>query len=237
MAACGDSSSRTVDCSSLYMQECMSTDDAQAAKTQPKARTHIVRRGEPVMTPFPYTSLNDAPWKEIFNDSNKYQYAYAEKLGIDPISDLGHAYYLKHELVKIEPNANYGLDTLTHSVPYLVPEAAKLLSDIGAGFNSRLKARGIHGWRIKVTSLLRTAQTVRSLRRINRNATDSSTHKFATTFDISYASFINSPRATPADPQFLKEVLAQTIFDLRRQERCMVKYERHSPCFHITVTK
>lgn len=195
-----------------------------------------VREEALVYPPFNFRSVDDAPWWEIFNDSNKYQYKYAEKLGIEPVHDLGKAYYTSKPLIKIVDNKNYALDSLTHSFPYLVENASTLLDTIGADFIARLKQKGVHGVRMKVTSLLRTAASVKKLRRVNVNATDSSCHKFGTTFDISYAGFIKSPGATQVDDGVLKKTLAEVLFDLRRQQKCMVKYERKTHCFHVTVT-
>lgn len=174
---------------------------------------------------------------EVFNDSNRYQYAYAERFGIRPVTNVGEAYNTTRPLVQISTNRYYVVDELTHSVPFLVPEAATLLRDIGRNFIDSLGHRGADGYRIIVTSVLRTPQSVKSLRRVNRNATDSSTHKFATTFDISYSRFACSDPSRTIHDGDLKNLLAEVLYDLRRQNRCMVKYEKKSPCFHITVTK
>lgn len=172
----------------------------------------------------------------VFNDSNKYQYAAGERIGIRPISSLSEAYYLRRPLVHIRSCQWYHVEPLTHSVPYLVPEAAHLLETIGRNFNDSLEKRGIKGHTMRVTSVLRTAQSVKKLRRVNGNATDSSTHKLGTTFDISYARFDhdgNSPRHSDEE---LKYILAEVLRDLRNQKKCLVKFERKSPCFHITAT-
>lgn len=173
---------------------------------------------------------------EVFNDSNKYQYAAGERIGIRPISSLAEAYYLRRPLVKIESCDVYHVDTLTHSVPYLVPEAASLLKTIGRNFQDSLSKRGITGHTMRVTSVLRTAQSVKRLRRVNRNATDSSTHKLGTTFDISYARFDHDGHSPRHSDEELKYVLAEVLRDLRSQRKCLVKFERKSPCFHITAT-
>lgn len=210
----------------------------RAAQTAAPAHAAAPRTpSQAVMTPFPFESVNDAPWPEIFNDSNKYQYPFAEKFGINPIHDIGHAYFTKEPIVLVTPTPEYDIDTLTHSVPYLVPRAQKLLSDIGADFRARLKKQGIQGWRIRVTSLLRTPSSVKKLRRVNINAADSSAHQFATTFDLSYLHFRPDAAATPTTDHILKQALAETLFDFRKKERCMIKYESKTHCFHITVTK
>lgn len=174
---------------------------------------------------------------EIFNDSNYRQYEYAEKLGIHPLETLGDTYHTSRPLVKIRSGEAYHLLELTHSMPYLVPEAAWLLEDIGYAFIDSLKNRGASGYLIEVSSVLRSPYQVKRLRRVNKNAVDSSTHKFGTTFDIAYNNFHNTDPNEFVNPADLKQVLAEVLYDMRRQGRCMVKYEKKSPCFHITVTK
>lgn len=180
---------------------------------------------------------NIGPLAEVFNDSNKYQYAWAEKLGISPIHSLGEAYRTRRPLRHIKPCEAYGVDELTHSVPYLVPEAADLLETIGYNFIDSLAKRGVDGYKIKVTSLLRTPSTVKKLKRVNGNATDSSTHQFGTTFDLSWSKFVCADSTRTIHEGDLKNVLAEVLLDLRRQNRCMVKFERKTACFHITVTQ
>ena len=174
---------------------------------------------------------------DVFNDSNRYQYEVAEQLGISPVSTFADAFYTRRPLVKIESNDLYAVDELTHSLPYLVPEAQQLLATIGRNFIDSLKSRGAGGYRIKATSLLRTPATVRQLRRVNRNATDSSTHQFGTTFDLTYVNFHKAdPKARDINDGDLKNLLAEVLYDLRRQQKCMVKFEKKSTCFHITAT-
>lgn len=174
---------------------------------------------------------------EVFNDSNKYQYAHAERLGIDPMRTLRDVYFAKRPLVLIETCDDYVVDSLTHSMPYLVPEGATLLSRIGRNFIDSLANRGGDGYRIKVTSLLRTPMHVKRLRRVNINSTDSSTHQFGTTFDISWSNFVCADPSRTLDEGDLKNLLAEVLHDLRKEGRCLVKFERKTCCFHITATK
>lgn len=176
------------------------------------------------------------PLREIFNDSNKYQYAFAERLGIAPIRTLADAFYVRRPIVKIESNEFYEVDTLTHSMPFLVPEAAELLSTVGRNFIDSLKRRGADNYRVRVTSLLRSPHSVKKLRRVNRNATDSSTHQFGTTFDLSYTRFYCLDETKKIDEGDLKNLLAEVLFDLRRRNKCLVKFERKTACYHVTVT-
>lgn len=174
---------------------------------------------------------------DVFNDSNYQHYAYAEKLGIQPITNVGEAYFTTRPVVHITSNEYYQVDTLTHSVPFLVPEAADLLKIIGKNFIDSLASRGADGYKIKVTSLLRTPQSVKRLRRVNKNATDSSTHKFATTFDISWSKFCCADPERTINEEDLKLLLAEVLRDLRAEGRCLVKFERKTACFHITAIR
>lgn len=172
---------------------------------------------------------------DVFNDSNRYHYDIAKRLGIEPITDLSKAWNTRRPLVHITSNDHYLVDSLVHSLPFLVPEAAALLDTIGRNFIDSLHQRGGDGYTIKVTSLLRTPSTVKRLRRVNVNASDSSTHQFGTTFDLSYVKFnCLNPNRTIHDGD-LKNLLAEVLLDLRMQNRCLVKYERKTGCFHITV--
>lgn len=174
--------------------------------------------------------------REVFNDSNKYHYEIAERIGISPIVTLADAYYTRRPIVEVKSCEFYQVDTLTHSMPFLIPEAESLLAEIGRNFRDSLRARGGDGYGIIVTSLLRTPVSVKALRRINRNATDSSTHQFGTTFDITYSRFAEKNPGRRIGDGDLKNLLAEVLYDLRRRGKCMVKFERKSPCFHITAT-
>ncbi|MCC8038009.1 MAG: DUF5715 family protein [Bacteroidales bacterium] len=171
----------------------------------------------------------------LFNDSNYVHLAEAERVGIKPIESLRDAWRLRRPVVYIESNKDFVVDTLTHSVPYLVPEAAQLLHDIGRTFNDSLQARGGGDYRIKVTSVLRTPDTIKKLRRRNRNAVDTSAHQFGTTFDISYLKFIEDSQRVPRTDSDLRGLLTEILADLHAQGRCYVKFERKQACFHITV--
>ncbi len=184
----------------------------------------------------PLRSKHIPLYRKAFGDKNPVHIRAARAIGIKPIHTDEDIWKLDRRLVRINSCAEYYLDDLTHSFPYLVPEAAQLLSDIGRTFNDSLSARGGGAYRIKVTSVLRTPATVKRLRRVNRNATGESTHSYGTTIDISYSKFvvdsICEPRRTFAD---LKGLLAEVLYDLKAQGRCYVKYEVKQSCFHITA--
>lgn len=202
------------------------------SESGPSAPQDVRSKGTPWSNPI-------GRYDEVFNDSNYIQYQYAERLGIDPVHSLYDAYNTRRPLVKIESGEHYQVDNLTHSMPYLVPEAATLLEEIGDEFGAMLAQRGgdPSGSKILVTSLLRSPYTVKRLRRVNRNAVDSSTHMFGTTFDISWSKFHHPDTAMETNDVVLKGILAEVLLRKREEGRCLVKYERKTPCFHITVTR
>ncbi len=175
--------------------------------------------------------------KPFFNDSNYVHWAEAEAYGLEPLSDTRSHWNLRRPIVKVTTCKDYFLDTLIFSRPYLVPEAAATLREIGRRFRDTLETRGGGDYRIKVTSVLRTPQTVKRLRRRNRNAIDSSVHQLGTTFDISYSSFIANSDANPRSVDDLKGILAEVLKAMREEEKIWVKYEVKQPCFHITARK
>ncbi|MDE6541330.1 MAG: hypothetical protein K2L74_04900, partial [Muribaculaceae bacterium] len=154
---------------------------------------------------------------------------------IRPLMSLADAWHCDRSLVKVQSCVDFYVDELRHSYPYLVPEAAILLHDIGSAFNDSLAARGGGAYRIKVTSLLRTPATVSRLRRVNRNATGESSHSYGTTFDISYSRFICDSITTPRTFEDLKNLLGEVLLDFSRSGRCYIKMERRQACFHITA--
>lgn len=171
----------------------------------------------------------------VFNDSNYLHIQTAEAIGIKPIGSLRDAWGAGARLERLTSCEAYYLDNLTHSLPYLVPKAHRLLTDIGTAFRDSLRSRGGGDYRIKVTSVLRTPGLIRKLRRRNGNAVDTSAHLFGTTFDISYAKFICDSVTVPRTQEDMKNLLAEVIGDLRAQGRCYVKYEYKQACFHITA--
>lgn len=173
--------------------------------------------------------------RPYFNDSNYIHWQEAESYGLQPLSDTRSHWQLSRPIVKVTTCADYFLDTLIFSRPYLVPEAAATLREIGHRFRDTIAARGGGDYRIKVTSVLRTPQTVRRLRRRNRNAIDSSVHQLGTTFDISYASFVASSPTPARSVDDLKGILAEVLKAMREENKIWVKYEVGQPCFHITA--
>ena len=149
--------------------------------------------------------------------------------------EVNVAFRVSGPIQRIYSCDEFVVDSLWMSMPYLVPRAAQLLKDIGRTFQDTVRNRGGGDYRIKVTSLLRTEYSVSKLRRRNRNASDSSCHRFATTFDISWTKFDCLDTTQLVSLEDLKNILAEIIQQKREQGRCYAIYERRQGCFHVTV--
>lgn len=177
-------------------------------------------------------------YKKSFSDLNAVHLGIAQTIGIRPLASREEAEKMKDELDYIESNEFYVVDSLTHSIPYLIPQASDLLSCIGSNFLDSLESKGLNPNMVIVTSVLRTLDDVHKLQRYNRNASPNSAHFYGTTFDVSYRRFKKIEEDRPmqdVSSDTLKLVLAEVLRDLRQQNVCYVKYERKQACFHITA--
>lgn len=181
------------------------------------------------------THIVPGPLRQIFNDSNALQLQAAQQNGIDPITDYRSAYRLKRPVVRVKTTRYYWVDSLYFSLPYLVPKAANLLGEIAKAFNDTLAARGGHPCRLKVTSLLRTSQSVGRLRHYNRNASSQSCHQYGTTFDISWTKFDYLDPNYIMSLEDMKNILGEIIYDFRARGKCYAIFEAKQGCFHVTV--
>ena len=179
-------------------------------------------------------------YKRSFGDLNDTHMAAAKKIGIKPLKDREAAERLGGKVMEIKDGDFYQVDSLTHSIPFLVPRASALLDSIGANFLDSLASKGLNPNQVIVTSVLRTQDDVKKLRRVNGNASANSVHMFGTTFDISYKRFfkVEDPDGRPMQDvraDTLKLVLSEVLRDLKKKEKCYVKYELKQACFHITA--
>ena len=182
---------------------------------------------------FPHPIWSVPSYKDAFPDAQEVQILAANKWGVRPVRNREDAEQRKKELVYVAANPYYHVDPMRSSIPYLVPRAAVLLQDIGQSFYDSLYVKGVPLNQLIVTSVLRSMDDVAKLQRHNQNATENSCHLYGTTFDICYNRYHPVGRYVRDDT--LKWVLSEVLRDMRRQERCYVKYEVKQGCFHITV--
>lgn len=124
----------------------------------------------------PHNIKGVVSYKRSFGDLNDVQLKAAHAWGIAPLASREEAEEMDGKLVHIVDNDFYVVDSLTYSIPYLVPRASALLDTIGANFLDSLTAKGLNPNKIIVTSVLRTENDVKRLRRRNGNASKNSCH-------------------------------------------------------------
>ena len=105
------------------------------------------------------------------------------------------------------------MEKLTHSIPYLIPSAAQLLEDIGHNFQDSLRNLNASVYKIKVTSVTRTVDDVKNLKKRNTNSSQNSAHRYGTTFDVSWARYtkVDESDTLNIDKDRLKMVLAMVL--------------------------
>jgi predicted small lipoprotein YifL len=193
--------------------------------------------------PEPFVRANKArftgDYNREFNDLPEVHLAAAIRNGIEPMASRSDTLACKDKLVHLPNELElYKMYDLKYSIPFLVPSAATLLMDISRNFRDSLYSKDLPLYRLFLTSVTRTNEDVTNLTKKNFNAIDNSSHRYATTFDISWKRFdaVDSlDSLQQISPERLKLVLAQVLFDLKNQQRCFVKHERKQACFHITV--
>lgn len=179
-------------------------------------------------------------YKLKFNDLQVKQHAVASAIGLPrPPQDRADAASMRKQLVEIKTNDNYIVDSLTHSVPYLIPAAKRELDAIGEEWADILQRNNLPHYRFYVTSVLRTQEDIKYLQRSgNINSITQSCHCYGTTFDLAYMRYDKVTQTRDyMHTDNLKLVLGQVLLNHQRAEKIYVKYEAKQSCFHITVRK
>ena len=177
-------------------------------------------------------------YKDKFRDLQSKQEQAARAIGLStPPQSRQQAAKMRSQLTQVKTNDYYIVDSLTHSIPYLVPKAAAELESIGREFADILQRNGLPHYRFYVTSVLRTKDDIKHLQKSgNMNATTHSCHNYGTTFDLAYFRFDKVTRTREYMHQDnLKLVLGQVLLNHQRAGKIYVKYEYKQACFHITV--
>jgi len=229
------------------LSEEYSSPSTQALQSFPESTGNRKGKGLPALTQDSDGKVRWHPVRSVpsyarcFPDVQDVQIVAAKRWGVFPVRNRREAELRRKELVYVGANPFYCIDKgMTHSIPYLVPRAANLLSTIGHNYLDSLYVKGIPLHRIIVSSVLRTEDDVARLQRGNGNATSQSCHLFGTTFDICYNRFSTvsppeGPERRAVQSDTLKWVLSEVLRDIREQGRCYVKYEVKQGCFHVTV--
>ena len=203
-------------------------------------------------------------WREVWGlrrDKNAEQIATAQRLGQRAGGEAAIQRLVRQgRLVPLgDSTEHWVLRKMTHSVPYVTPDARALLVEVGRRFHARCDSAGLPRFRMKVTSALRTDETQAELRKTNPNASQTvSAHEFGTTVDVSHERFAvpappqdsaaTSPAAWEMEAEMLEEVgkengralqalLGRTLIEMRARGVVMVMMEDAQPVYHFTVAR
>ena len=183
-------------------------------------------------------------------ECRSYQQVYSRKLN-DRITDYSHLArltgiekcsdgkdigkrLLSGKLVRVSGGRRYKVENMAYSYPFLTRDSKRLLNEIGRRFRKKVKRDGLMGSRFIITSMTRTTEKIRGLGKTNINASDNSPHLNGNAFDISYARFsFRKLHITECDKWYMKEALAEVIWQLKEEKQCWATYERNQGCFHV----
>jgi hypothetical protein len=143
---------------------------------------------------------------------------------------------VRGEVFRIRDGRGYTIEDLSHSYPYLTKDGKAVIKEMGRRFRKKISYTSLRGSDFKVTSMTRTSEITRKLRKSNSNTSENSPHFHGNAFDISYVRF--SARkwfVTDCDKYYLKEALAEVIWQMREEKLCWATYEINQGCFHIVA--
>ena len=138
------------------------------------------------------------------------------------------------KLVIVKTGKEYIIGKMTFSYPCITQDSKILLDEIARRFREKSSQKGLTGARFFITSMTRKTDNVKTLRRYNTNASENSPHLYGNAFDISYKRFkVRKWVLTNCDKKFLKEALAEVIWQLREENKCWATYEKVQNCYHV----
>ena len=136
------------------------------------------------------------------------------------------------KLVEVSDGRGYRINRLKYSNAVLLPEVRDLLENMGNDYADALKGTDSEGTVFRVTSMTRTNNQQRSLRKRNRNATKSlSTHSYGASFDIAFMDRANDDDNCNRPTREIQKLL------LRYQNEGRILIIPEGGCMHITLLR
>jgi len=148
--------------------------------------------------------------------------------GIKPQSSFTELDKLKQKgiLVELKSNDKYIIRKSVASKPYVTISTKKFIEQLAVNYKKKCVSQKTTYHPFTITSMTRSKESVKELRKHNKNAIRNSVHLKGKTFDVSYRAFHGNPIALKA--------FINTLKDLKAQNKCFVKHENNG-CLHITV--
>ncbi len=125
----------------------------------------------------------------------------ARALGVAPPATRAARDRAADSLVALDTLAAFVVGRARFSAAAVTPDAAASLDSLSAAFGARTRAAGVPGARPTITSVFRSAEDQAGLRAVNANAAaGTSSHEYATTYDLAYRRFEAVAPPAPAVP-------------------------------------
>ncbi len=134
---------------------------------------------------------------------------------------------LSGKLTEMTSCERYTVAPMNNSRPYLLPEGKLFVEGLATAYKMKCEEKGIDYEPFVITSATRTTESVKALRKINKNAINNSAHLHGRTLDVSY--LWNSNK------HIQKKCLIAALKEMRDEGLCYVKYEDNQHCLHITA--
>lgn len=141
-----------------------------------------------------------------------------------------------YDLEKLEDTETFIVSRLTHSIPYVTEDTKDFLILLGERMYERFDSLDILPYRYVLTSITRTLDDQKRLRKSNLNATQNeSSHYFGVSIDISQTRFAFPENRESVYSYRLRNLIARELIKLQDEGLCYVVLENREKCFHITV--
>ncbi|MEB2777991.1 DUF5715 family protein [Algoriphagus sp. D3-2-R+10] len=188
------------------------------------------KENEPIAVELPVPRVvPPVPDELITKEYDKHLFA-AEHNGFGLIESENHFKKLidEQKLVLVNEGTGYEVMPLTHSHPYITPYSKIILEELGIAFQTLTDTDSF----FTITSVTRTPEQQKSLRKRNRNATSGiSSHSYGASFDISYIRFNGKRRFSRSTQKKLEEILDE----FQKADKIFYIKERKQSCYHVTV--
>jgi hypothetical protein len=140
------------------------------------------------------------------------------------------------KIVKVSSGKYYIIDKMRYSYPCITKNSKILLDEIGKRFNEKISRTKLRHAKFIVTSMTRTTEQNKKLQKLNSNTSVKSPHLYGNSFDIAYLRYkCRRQMLTSEDKNFLKEALAETIWQLKKEGQCWATLEKGQYCFHVVA--
>jgi hypothetical protein len=204
-----------------------------------KPRTSYVNQSISIQTLVTIKSSNASLYNKYVSDNyglhRSAQPKPHSKLDVRCKDDSDFKSLIKHKFVTKTTNTS-GI-FVEASKSWSLEPTALLIEEIGSDFVDSLVARGFSdsNYKLIVTSIFRTSNDVKKLKKSNPIATTDSTHEWGISFDIAYRRFKRSSSSSKVDTQLLYNILVNVLVNKRKENKCYVLHEFSQSCFHVTV--